>query len=137
MDTSNPGPLLLLGGGVLMFIGSLLKWGGDTSGVSTDALGLLGILTLLFGAAIAAVGGIRAFAPQTSLPAEIAGISLDKILVILAVSIFLWTFGMISANNIKIGIHLTWIGAAVAIVGGIMAVRGEPVGGGSSAPTSI
>lgn len=123
MDTSKPGPLLMLVGGALMFIASFLDWRPGTSGVSTDALGLMGILTLLFGAAIVAMAAIRAFAPQVDLPREVAGLALDKIAVILSGSVFLWTFGMISADFVEIGIHLTWIGAAVATVGGVMSLR--------------
>lgn len=113
----------MMGGGALMVIASFLTWGGDTSGLSLDARGLLGILTLIFGAAILAVAAIRMFSPSTSLPAEVVGFSLDKILVILAASVFLWTFGHISASGVKFGIHLTWIGAALAAVGGVLTMQ--------------
>ncbi len=125
MDTSNPGPLLMLGGGILMFVGSLLSWRPDTSGVSTDAFGLLGILTLLFGLLIAGLGGIKAFATGVEIPSEVLGISMDKVAVILSVSIFLWAFGAIAANFIEFGVHLTWIGAAIATVGGVLASRAD------------
>ena len=125
MDTSNPGPLIMLGGGIVMFLGSILKWGGDSSGGSTDAFGLLGILALLFGAAIAATGGIKAFAPQVSLPDQVLGFRVGQVTVILALSIFLWTFGLISAGGIKFGLHLTWIGAAIAAAGGIINMRND------------
>ena len=78
MDTSNPGPLLLLGGGVVIALGSLLNWGPDTSGLNTDFNGLFGIICLLIGIGFAAVGGIRAFAPSTNLPDNIGGFSLDE-----------------------------------------------------------
>ncbi|MGI9625139.1 MAG: hypothetical protein ACR2PK_20100 [Acidimicrobiales bacterium] len=123
MDTSKPGPLLMLVGGALMIIGSFLDWGPGTSGLSTDVLGLLGILTLLIGLVLAIKGGINAFAPETDLPDELGGLSTDKISVFLSASIFLWTFGLISADFVEIGVHLTWIGAAVATVGGVMTLR--------------
>ena len=106
-----------------MLIATFFNWRTGTSGLSTDSLGLLGILTLLFGAAIAAVAAIRAFAPQVSLPTDVLGISLDKISVMLSATVFLWTFGMISGNGIKFGLHLTWIAAAVATVGGVLTMR--------------
>lgn len=122
----------MLGGGILMVIGSFLNWGPSTSGLSTDALGLLGIFTLLFGAAIAAVAGIRSFAPQTSLPSEIAGLSLNKICGIFSLTIFLWTFGTISRSGVKFGIHLTWIAAAIATVGVVMTMMDEDGASASS-----
>ena len=51
--------------------------------------------------------------------------SLEKIAVILAVSIFLWTFGLIAGEQVKFGVHLTWIGAAIAAAGGVMTMRNE------------
>lgn len=128
MDTSNPGPLLLLGGGVLAALGSILDWrdfgfGSGTSGLSLDNMGLFGIIVLLVGVAMAAVGGIRAFAPQTSLPDAVAGFTLNQILFILGVTVFLWSFALIAADGTAIGVHLTWIGAAAAVAGTILSMR--------------
>ena len=123
----------MLGGGILMVVSTFINWRTGTSGLSTDALGLMGIFTLLFGAAIAAVAGIRAFAPQTSLPDGIAGISLNKICGIFAISTFLWTFGMISASAVKFGLHLAWISSAIATVGVVMTMMDE---GGAPAPSA-
>ena len=123
----------MLGGGVLMVISTFINWRTGTSGLSTDALGLLGIFTLLFGAAIAAVAGTRAFAPQTSLPDEIAGLSLNKICAIFSLTTFLWTFGMISGAAIKFGIHLAWISSAIATVGVVMTMMDEGGAPASSA----
>lgn len=134
MDTSNPAPLLMLAGGIAMVVGSLLKWVGDTSGVSTDFMGLLGILTLLLGAAIAAIGAIRAFSPGTALPDAVLGFTLDQLCLTSAFAIFLWTFALITEDGVKFGVHLTWIGAAVAAVGSTLATRTTDVG---TAPKSI
>lgn len=123
MDTSNPGPLLMLGGGVVMFLGSILNWRGDASGVSTDSFGLLGLFILLFGAAIAATAAIRAFAPQVTLPDQIVGFRLEQIGIILGFTAFLWTFTSITANGVEFGLHLTWIGAAAATAGAFLADR--------------
>ena len=123
MDTSKPGPLLMMGGGALMVIASFLDWRLGNSGLSTDSFGLLGIFTLLFGIAIVGVAATRTFAPGVNLPSHILGFSLDKLCVMLAFTVFLWTFGVISGEVIDAGIHLTWIGAAVATVGGILSMR--------------
>jgi hypothetical protein len=116
-----------------MVIGSLLKWGGSTSGVSTDFMGLLGILVLILGAAIAAVGGLRAFSPGTSLPSGFVGFTLDQLCFTAALAIFVWTFALITESGIKFGLHLTWIGAAAAAAGSVLAMRSAPAG----EPTSI
>ncbi|MFN3219302.1 MAG: hypothetical protein ACE367_22670 [Acidimicrobiales bacterium] len=123
MDTSNPGPLLMLGGGVLVALGSILDWRTGTSGLNFDNMGLFGLIVLLSGVALAAVGGIRAFAPQTSLPDAVAGFSLDQILFMLGVTVFLWSFALIAADFVEIGVHLTWIGAAAAVAGTILSMR--------------
>jgi len=128
MDTSNPAPLLMLGGGVVVALGSILDWrdfglGNGLSGLSFDNMGLFGLIVLLAGIALAAVGGIRAFAPQTSLPSALAGFTLDQLLFFLGVTVFLWSFALIAADATAIGVHLTWIGAAVAVAGLVLSMR--------------
>ncbi len=122
----------MMGGGILMLIGSFLDWRFANAGLSTDAMGLLGILTLLFAIAIIGVPALRMFSPSTALPGAVAGFAIDKVLVILAATVFLWTFGQISADRVDFGTHLTWIGAAVAAVGGVMTMHEA----GSPATTS-
>jgi hypothetical protein len=136
MDTSNPGPLLLLGGGVVIALGTILDWGPGVSGLNVDFNGLFGIVALLIGLALAAIGAIRAFAPDTKLPDEIAGYSLDQILFVDALTVFLWTFALISESGTKIGLHLTWIGGAVALAGTVLSMRNAPAGG-PEAPTTF
>lgn len=111
-----------------MFIGSLLKWRFDVSGVSNDLHGIFGILTLLFGLLIAAVAGIRTFGAGVELPDSILGMSLEKIAAILSVSIFIPAFGLIAGQSVKFGVHLTWIGAAIATAGAVLAIRNEGAG---------
>ena len=128
MDTSNPGPLLLLGGGVLIVLGTILDWGPGVSGLNTDFNGLFGIIALLIGIGLAAVGGIRAFSPSTSLPENIAGFSLDQWGFAESLAVFLFSFSLITEDGSKIGLHLTWIGAAVAVAGTILSMRSAPSG---------
>jgi len=136
MDTSNPGPLLLLGGGLLIALGTILDWFPGASGLNVDFNGLFGIVALLIGLGLAAVGAIRAFAPDTKLPDEIAGFSFDQLSFVEAVTVFLWSFALIFESGTKIGLHLTWIGGAVATAGAVLSMRNAPVGG-PEAPTTF
>lgn len=128
MDTSNPGPLLLLGGGVLIALGTILDWAPSVSGLDTDINGLFGIIALLIGISLAAVGAIRAFSPSTSLPNDIAGFTLDQLGFAESLAVFLFAFSLITEDGTKIGVHLTWIGAAVAIAGSILSMRSSDAG---------
>lgn len=124
----KPAALLKMGGGALLFIGSFLDWFGfesfGFSGTDTDVNGLQGIFALVIGLAIGAVAALRAFAPQVNLPDALAGIGRDKLLFMLAIGAFLMTFGAIfwSVDPLgpKIGLHMCWIGAALAIGGFFM-----------------
>lgn len=121
----KPSALMQIAGGALLFIGSFLDWWGfdsfGFSGTDTDVNGLQGLFALVIGAAIAVVAALSAFAPQVNLPQRVAGFSLDRLLLMLAFSAFLMSFGAIFWDidpiGPKIGIHLSWIGAAVATVG--------------------
>lgn len=106
-----------------MFLGAIFNWREGTSGVSTDSFGLLGLFVLLFGAAIAGVAAVRAFAPQVNLPSNIVGFTLDQVMVVLGFTAFLWTFAGITADGTAFGLHLSWIGAAVATVGSVLTAR--------------
>jgi hypothetical protein len=106
-----------------MVISTFLDWRTGTMGLSTDSMGLLGVLTLVFGAAILVVGLAGSVAPQIRIPAQVAGLPIATVTVALAASVFLWTFGMTTAEAVKIGMHLAWIGAATAEVGGFMALK--------------
>lgn len=128
MDTSKPGPLLMVGGAVLMVLGSILDWGPNTSGLSTSAVGLLGLFVLLFGLIIGLIGAIRAFGVALELPAQLVGFTQDQIAIVLGFTAFLWTFGTITRDNSAFGLHLTWIGAAVATAGAFIEHRGIQIG---------
>ena len=134
MDTSKPGPLLMLGGGVVMLISTFLSWRFDNGALSTDSYGLLGIITLVIAIAIIAVSAIEAFGANVSLPASIVGFSIDQLAVVLAFGVFISTFGSVSGRFVDGGIHLAWLGAALVLVGGVLATRGE---GAAEATRSI
>lgn len=125
----------MLGGGVVVVLGTILNWGPEISGLNTDINGFFGILALLMGIAMAAVGGIKAFSPTTTLPEEFLGMSLGQWMFAAAFAVFLGSFSLITEDGTKIGVHLTWLGAAVAAVGAILFIRNDSVG--TSMPTSI
>ena len=117
----KPGVLMMIGGGVLMFLGSFLDWLNSFTGFDIDRFGLQGIFVLFMGAAVAAVGGIRGFAPQVNLPSEILGLSLSKVVVVFGLSAFLICFGLMFVDgDTGIGLFLGWIGGALAVAGAIM-----------------
>lgn len=124
-----------------MFISTFLKWFGDSrdsiSGINFDALGLFGLLTLLIGAATAAVGAIIAFAPQVNLPERIIGFTPIQVAVALSFTVFLWTFAMQFAQATKIGLTLAWIAAAVAVVGGVLETNQSRSATSGGAPRSF
>ncbi len=84
MDTPKPGPLLLVGGGVLMVLGSVLNWSPNTSGLSTGAVGLLGIFVLLFGISVGLIRATRVFGLAVPLPDQLLGFTQDQIALVLA-----------------------------------------------------
>ncbi len=124
----------MMGGGVLIVLGSILRWrdfslgfgSGGISGLNFDNMGLFGIIALLIGLGLTAIGAIRAFNVSVNLPDSIAGFSLDQLGLIEAFTVFLWSFALISANFIGIGVHLTWIGAALATAGAVLSLREQP-----------
>ena len=126
MDTSNPAPLLLLGGGVLMIIGSLLDWGPRTSGLNLDIFGLLGIITLLTGAFLGFLGANKAFNLGVGLPDNVAGFSLDQIAFADALVMLMATLGAMTADfDAKTGLVLAVLGSALAFGGAVFNLRSD------------
>lgn len=123
-----------MGGGIVIVLGVILDWGPRTNGLNTDFNGLFGIVVLLIGIALVAVGGIKAFSPSTALPTNLGGFSLNQLTFAKALTVFLWTFALVGVDGAKIGLHLTWIGAAVAIAGTVLELRNSA---GSTSPTTI
>lgn len=118
----------------MVILGVILDWASGLSGLNIDLNGLFGIIALLIGVGLVALGAIKAFSPTTSLPSGFAGFSLDQIVFTEAVTVFLWSFALVAADGTKIGLHLTWIGAAVAVAGSVLTLRNSA---GSTSPTTI
>jgi hypothetical protein len=108
---------MMLVGGILMAVGTLLDWRTSTSGLSLDSMGLFGIITLILGIAIVGFGAIRAFGISVKLPDKVLGHTLSQFLMVDAFIVFLWTFALVAADATGAGVHLSWIGAAGAMVG--------------------
>ena len=123
----------MAGGGILVIIATILDWGPGTSGLSTDGFtGLLGILSLLVGLAVLAVGGVKAFSPSTRLPASLAGFTMSQLAFTGAFAVFVWTFSLIGEDGVKFGVHLAWIGAAIVCVGAVLDNRGQAAASGET-----
>lgn len=122
----------MLGGGLVIALGSILDWRTGTSGLSFDSTGLFGILVLLMGLGIAFLGAQSAFGLSVGLPEKIAGLSLGQWALIEAFTCFIWAFALISADFIEAGVHITWLGGAIATVGAVLNLREAP-----AAATSI
>ena len=123
MDTSNPGPLVMLGGGVLMVVGPILNWFRGTRGVDVDVFGLLGIFIVLSGLFVLGIGAIRAFGVETGLPDEIMGFRIEQFGAIDAFASFLWSFALVFESGTRLGLHVSWLGAAAATTGALLALR--------------
>lgn len=131
MDTSNPGPLMMLGGGILMLVGPVLNWFPGARGIEVDLFGLLGLFIVLAGLFVLAFGAVRAFDLETGLPDEVGGFRIEQFCVVDAFASFLWSFALVFESGTRFGLHITWVGAAVATAGGLLALR-QPAG--STAP---
>lgn len=134
----KPATLMLIGGGAVMFIATLLDWrergGFSVSGWDTDAWGLMGVFVAIIGIVIAVGVAVTTFA-DVSLPDDILGFSRTQLYVSLAEAAFLINFGQQFASDWGIGILLGWLAAGVAVAGGIIELRSDS--GGSAPPTQF
>ena len=81
-----------------------------------------------FGLIIVLIGATRAFGIAIELPAQLVGFTQNQVAVVLGFTAFLWTFGTIARDNSAFGLHLTWIGSAVATAGAFIEHRGIVIG---------
>lgn len=123
MDTSNPGPLVMLGGGILMVVGPILDWFRGTRGVDVDVFGLLGIFVILSGLMVLGLGVIRVARIETGLPDEILGFRLEQFVAVDAFASFLWCFALVFESGTRLGLHVSWLGAAAATTGALLALH--------------
>jgi hypothetical protein len=107
-----------------MAISTFVNWRNDEAGLGNALFGLLGLLTLVFALAIIAVGAIRLADTDLKLPQSVAGFSVEQLVTILAIAVLVPTFGSLSGEErVNGGLHLAWLGAALAAAGGLLAAR--------------
>lgn len=97
----KPATMALIGGGILLFISTLLDWrtfGPGFNGWETASWGLLGFIVAAIGAAVAVGVALTTFG-NVSLPDSTLGFSRSQLHMVLGLSAFLITFGQIGAND--------------------------------------
>jgi hypothetical protein len=123
---------MLIGGGALLFIATLLDWFGSGAfgynGWETRAYGLQGIFVAAIGV-IVAVGAALSTFSNVSLPDSLLSFSRNQVYLILSFAAFLIMFGLQFATSTDIGILLGWIAAAVMTAGAFM--EEQPHGSGT------
>lgn len=127
MDNNvKPSTIMLIAGGVVLFIATLLDWQSSGSvgfnGWETDFYGLHGIIVALIAADVAVTAALRQFT-DVNLPDQILGFSVNQLNLVLGFAAFLITFGNIVLESVAIGIHLGWIASAVIVAAAIMDMR--------------
>ena len=127
MDTVKPATIMLIGGGALLFIASILDWTEFSS--KTDVFGIQWIFTLIIGGGVAVLVVLSNFA-NVDLPDNVLGLSMNQIYLMLSFAAFLMMFGLQFGAFREIGVLLGWIAAAVMTAGAVM----EEQGSSSSAP---
>lgn len=141
MNNMKPSQLMILGGGVLLLIGSFLDWFSvgpfDANAYDTDFFGLQGILILILSVELIGVAAVKAFAPQVNLPERLLGYSLAQLTTVAAVAAFLTTFGQWFRDNSAFGVFLAGIGAAVALAGAVWEQQNPAAASGGGQPTTF
>jgi hypothetical protein len=148
MNDLKPGPLVALGGAVVLLISTFLPWldvfGFTENGLNSDFFGLIGVLVLIMAVVVGVIAALQAFAPQVGLPDRIVGYTQTQLIMVLGTASFLTTFGLQFRSSTGIGILIAWIGAALIIVGAVLQMREgaaspppaapPPPGGGGGQP---
>jgi len=122
---------MLIGGGVLLFIASLLDWVEFFD--KTDLFGFQWLFTLIIGGGVAVLVVLSTFA-NVSLPDKLLGLSMNQIYLMLSFAAFLMMFGLQFGKGSEIGVLLGWIGAAVMTAGAVMEEQSSSSG---AAPTQF
>ncbi len=131
MDSIKPATIMLIGGGVLLFIASLLDWVEFFD--KTDLFGFQWLFTLIIGGGVAVLVVLSTFA-NVSLPDKLLGLSMNQIYLMLSFAAFLMMFGLQFGKGSEIGVLLGWIGAAVMTAGAVMEEQSSSSG---AAPTQF
>lgn len=117
MDTTNNGPLIAAGGGLLLFISLFLSWGGDfnaweTFDISDILLAAIALLAVAVGVGMATGNPINL--PGGSGALYTAGVF----------SFAIMAFLILEAEDRKFGLFLGLLGTIGIIVGALQLTRG-------------
>ena len=133
----KPSAIMLIAGGALLFVSTLLDWVGSGSfgfnGWETRAYGLQGIFVAAIGVIVALGVALTTFG-NVSLPDALLSFTRNQVYLILSFAAFLIMFGLQFASNSDIGVILGWIAAAVMTAGAFM--EEQSTAGGAS-PTQF
>lgn len=130
MDNLKPTQMMLIGGGAVLFLSTLLAWrsreGFDSiGGWSVSRFGFLGVFIGLIGLAIAIGVASQAFG-TVSLPDRILSLDHDQLHLLLGVTAFVVTFGQQFADDFGIGIVLGWLASGTIVAAAVMDIRARP-----------
>ncbi len=124
----KPSAITMMAGGVLLFISTFIDWAGSgpfgVNGLETDKFGLLGIIVLLVGLAVAGLTAATTFG-NVKLPGDIMGFTMDQVVMELGIIAFVPTFALQFASNSKFGLTLAWLSAAAIVVGSVLKQKGN------------
>lgn len=133
----KPSAMMLIGGGALLFVSTLLDWRSSGpfgyNGWETEWHGLQGIFVAAIGVAVALGVALTTFG-NVSLPDAFLSFTRNQVYLILSFAAFLMMFGLQFASSTDIGVILGWIAAAVMTAGAVM---DEQSAGGTAPPTQF
>lgn len=122
----KPGTIMLIAGGAVVFLASLLDWTEFNS--KTEVFGIQWLFTLIIGGGIAVLVALASFTNVT-IPEKVFGFDLNQLFLTMSFAAFLIFFGAQFGEFREVGVLLGWIGAAVMCAGAFMEMQSETTGG--------
>jgi hypothetical protein len=122
---ANNGPLIVAGGGALLFISLFIEW--FTGAKAWELFDIIDIVLALIALIAVAIGAMLATGNTDNLPATPAGIVSTASLIAFSI---VATF-VLEGDDHKFGVFLALIGTIAMLVGGMQLARG-----GTTAPTT-
>jgi hypothetical protein len=144
MDSNDikPSTLMLIGGGVVLLLGTFLDWVSVDSGFGdfganawdTDFFGLLGIVAALIGLVIGGSVAARQFGNMT-MPGLPFGFTHAQLHIVLSLFAVIITIGFVIRGDVGIGLWLSTLASIVMIVGAVM--EANETAGDATPPTQF
>jgi len=131
METNDikPSTMMLIGGGIVLLLGTFLDWfsvdGGEffgdlsANGWDTDLFGLLGIVCAAIGLIIGGGVAARQFG-NVNMPTPPMGFSHAQLHIMLSLMAAVITIGFVFRGEVGIGLWLSTVAAIVMVVGSVM-----------------